>query len=77
MSVDTESNPFKIHWYSNKPGSKKVFIALDLKDKDSISEQSLESVMFWGFTDEREEKSFSISTVMLDTIRLEYENLDK
>ena len=46
-------------------------------DDVSTSIQSLESVIVWGFTDDRNEDSFTISSVMMDALRIEYENLDK
>ena len=77
LSIDMESNTFKIRWFMKATGTRNKFVSMSSSDDVSTSIQSLESVMFWGFTDDRNEDSFTISSVMMDALRIEYENLDK
>ena len=43
----------------------------------NVSELEHDSIMFWDMTESRARDSFSLSNLWLETIRLEYEKLDK
>ena len=77
LTIDGVSNTFDIHWYVKTPGQKNKYAAMPSDNESLISTQSLESVMLWGFTDDREESSCYISNYWLDNLRIEYEKLDK
>ena len=73
-----ESGNLLIHWYTRKTVRSKMFSALTNTDgSPSLSEIERGSVMFWMMSENRREDSFTLSSYWLETIRLEYECLDR
>ena len=68
---------FVIQWFGRKSGRGKTFTALVNQDgTPSLCELEMDTIMFWGMTENRREDSFMLSQFWLETIRLEYEKLD-
>ena len=73
-----EDRRFLIHWFDRKTVRSKTFFAMtDSKGDPVISELENDTVMFWQFTENRTENSFSLSNWWLETIRREYESKDQ
>ena len=73
-----ESGNLLIHWYTRKTVRSKMFSALTNTDgSPSLSEIERGSVMFWMMSENQREDSFTLSSYWLETIRLEYECLDR
>ena len=69
-----------IQWYSRKTVRSTVFTAMKNPDgSPSLAELDNDTVMFWMVSEpqSRKPESFSISHYWLETIKLEYEEIDK
>ena len=68
---------FVIHWYS-RSGRGKTFTAMKGDDgSPNLSELSLETIMFWEFTEYRKEDSFVVSNFWMENMKVEYAKIDK
>ena len=73
-----EDRRFLIQWYTRKTVRSKIFYAeTDSKGDPVVSEQENDSIMFWSMSENRTERSFSLSNFWLETIEREYETYDK
>ena len=69
---------FTVQWFSRRSGRGQVFKAMNREDGSPfLSEVELDSIMFWEMSEDRREDSFKLASFWLETIRLEYEKLDK
>ena len=69
---------FIIHWYSRRSGRGKTFRAMKKADGSPyLSEQDFDTIMFWQMSEDRTEESFTLSNFWFETMRLEYEKLDR
>ena len=70
---------FIIHWYTRKTSKSTLFKALNNSDgSPSLTELDNDTVMFWMVSEpqSRKENSFSVSSYWLQTIMLEYKEMD-
>ena len=68
---------FIIHWFSRKtPRSRKFEAMFNPNGSRSVSDMEYCSVMIWHMSENRTEKSFTLSNYWLEDIRREYELLD-
>ena len=73
-----ENGQFIIQWYTRKTVRSNTFFAMTNPDgSPSLSELDRGTVMFWMMSENRKSDSFTLSMTWLETIRLEYEALDK
>ena len=78
VSIDLPKNEFMIHWYEPVLGSKQnKFKAMYVGTKAYTANLSLETVMYWGFSENRDDTSFTISNYHFQSILNEYQKLDK
>ena len=75
-SIDSDKKTFTIHWYERVHRSN-AFKAMFVNNAPYVEELSLDVVMCWAFSEDREDDSFAISNFWLHTLKLEYEKLDK
>ena len=69
---------FVIHWFGRKAGRGHVFKGLRNSDGTcQLTSLDLDTIMFWGFSENVCDETFAISSFWLETIRLEYEKLDR
>lgn len=69
---------FVINWFSRRTGRGKIFRSLKSSDGSlSVSELDYDSIIFWDMSEHRTKESFSLANFWLESMRLEYEKLDK
>ena len=69
---------FRINWFSRRTGRGKIFRSLKSPDGSaSVSELDYDSIIFWDMSEQRTKESFSLANFWLESMRLEYEKLDK
>ena len=72
-----ENGNILLHWYTRKTVRSTMFSALSNPDgSPSLAEQEKGTVMFWMMSENRREDSFTLSPYWLETIKLEYLELD-
>ena len=68
---------FVINWYQRKKGNVHMFYSMKIDGQPYLSIQDNACVILWGFSEQKKENSFFISSYWLAKIRSEYEQYDK
>ena len=74
-TIDERNNFFILHWFERVEKSN-TFKAMYVDGKPFEAQLSLESIMMWAFSEDREVDSFKISNFWLTGMKAEYTKLD-
>ena len=73
-----EDKHFIIQWFKRKTVRSKMFFAMTNSDgSPNISELEYETIMFWQFSENRTNTSFTLSNFWLENIEREYKTYDE
>ena len=75
-----DNKKFILHWYGRKSSRSSIFTALSKSDGSPyLAELDNDTVMFWMISEpqSRKQTSFSVSNYWMETIRLEYLEMDE
>ena len=75
--IDAKNGKFKLQWFSRRSRGSTFYGMKNADSSPFVSEQDVLTVMFWQFTENRNESSFSVSSYWLDKIAIEAEMHDE
>ena len=75
--LNTEQGKFKMQWFSRRSRGSTFYGMKNADGSNFVSEQDVLSVMFWEFTENKNESSFTVSRYWLDKIEKEAEMHDR
>ena len=75
--LNTEPGRFKMQWFSRRSRGSTFYGMKNADGSNFVSEQDVLSVMFWEFTENKNESSFTVSRYWLDKIEKEAEMHDR